>query len=89
VYRVGGLIARHVRPDYNPHLAPPLYEWPGYGRFQLKFAYPPFAAVVFAVLSSIPWLLLLDLTDVARVGFLLAAAGCRAWPGRQRNTSRL
>jgi Glycosyltransferase family 87 len=73
VYRVGGLIARHVRPDYNPHLATPLYDWPGYGRFQLKFTYPPFAALVFVGLSFIPWRLLLGLADVANVAFLVAA----------------
>jgi alpha-1,2-mannosyltransferase len=73
VYRIGGLIVRHIRPDYNPHLATPLYDWPGYSKYQLKFTYPPFAAVVFAVLSFIPWSLLLGLTDVANVGFLVAA----------------
>jgi alpha-1,2-mannosyltransferase len=73
VYRIGGLIVRHIRPDYNPHLAAPLYDWPGYSRFQLKFTYPPFAAVVFAVVSFIPWTLLLKLADVANVGLLVAA----------------
>src|ERR1017187_4712078 len=73
VYRIGGLIVRHIRPDYNPHLAAPLYDWPGYSRFHLKFTYPPFAAVVFAVVSFIPWSLLLKLADVANVGLLVAA----------------
>ena len=73
VYRVGGLIVRHMRPYYNPHLATPLYEWPGYGKYQLKFTYPPFAAVVFAVVSFIPWSLLLVLTDAANVALLVAA----------------
>jgi alpha-1,2-mannosyltransferase len=73
VYRIGGLIVRHIRPDYNPHLAAPLYDWPGYSKFQLKFTYPPFAAVVFAVVSFIPWSFLLKLADVANVGLLVAA----------------
>jgi hypothetical protein len=55
VYRSGGLIVRHVRPWYDPHLAAPLYDWPGYQNLHLKFTYPPFAAVVFAVVSLIPW----------------------------------
>ncbi len=29
VYQSGGLIVRHVQPLYNPHLAAPLYQWPG------------------------------------------------------------
>ena len=73
VYRIGGLIVRHIRPYYDPHRATPLYDYPGYGRYQLKFTYPPFAAVVFAVLSFIPWSLLLVLTDLAQVVFLVAA----------------
>ena len=54
VYRIGGLIVRHIRPDYNPHLAAPLYDWPGYSKFQLKFTYPPFAAVVSRSCRSFP-----------------------------------
>jgi alpha-1,2-mannosyltransferase len=73
VYRIGGLIVRHARPYYNPHRATPLYDWPGFSKFQLKFTYPPFAAVAFAVLSFIPWPALLLATDVANVGFLVAA----------------
>ncbi len=73
VYRIGGLIVRHMRPYYNPHRATPLYDYPGYGKYALKFTYPPFAAVLFAVLSFIPWSLLLELTDLAQVVFLVAA----------------
>jgi alpha-1,2-mannosyltransferase len=73
VYRVGGLIVRHIRPYYDPHRATPLYDWPGYGKYQLKFTYPPFAAAVFAVLSFIPWSLLLTLTDLANVALLVVA----------------
>ena len=49
VYTDGGLIVRHVRPLYHPHFATPLYDWPGYEN--LKFTYPPFAALAFTVLS--------------------------------------
>jgi alpha-1,2-mannosyltransferase len=73
VYRIGGLIVRHMRPYYNPHRATPLYDYPGYGQYALKFTYPPFAAVLFAVLSFIPWSLLLELTDLANVALLVVA----------------
>jgi alpha-1,2-mannosyltransferase len=49
VYRDAGLIVRQIRPLYHPHLAAPLYQWPGY--LNLKFTYPPFAGMVFTVLS--------------------------------------
>ena len=49
VYADGGLIVRHVRPLYHPHFPSPLYDWPGY--LDLKFTYPPFAALAFTVLS--------------------------------------
>jgi alpha-1,2-mannosyltransferase len=55
VYRDGGLIVRHVRPYYNPGYYAPLYDWKGFSSLQLKFTYTPFAAVVFAVLSILPW----------------------------------
>jgi alpha-1,2-mannosyltransferase len=53
VYRNGGLIARHVPPAYDAHRASPLYDWTGQNGVQ--FTYPPFAAVVFAVASVLPW----------------------------------
>jgi alpha-1,2-mannosyltransferase len=56
VYREGGLIVRHVSPAYQPHLASPLYDWTGQNGVQ--FTYPPFAAVIFAVASVLPWTLL-------------------------------
>ena len=57
VYVDGGLIVRHVQPLYDPHAADPLYDWGGYSSLALKFTYPPFAAVAFALLSFIPfWL---------------------------------
>ena len=73
VYRSGGLIVRHVRPWYDPHLAAPLYDWRGYENLHLKFTYPPFAAVVFAVVSLIPWRVLPPLSVVVNIAALLAA----------------
>jgi alpha-1,2-mannosyltransferase len=54
VYRDGGLIVRHVRPFYDPHAYAPLYDWGGYSSLALKFTYPPFAAVAFALISFVP-----------------------------------
>jgi hypothetical protein len=71
VYTIGGLIVRHVSPWYNPHLAHPLYDWPGYGPLHLPFTYPPFAAAVFAPLSVIPWALLIRLSELADIGLVL------------------
>jgi alpha-1,2-mannosyltransferase len=73
VYYIGGLIVRHVRPWYSPHLASPLYDWSGYTALHLPFDYSPFAAVVFAVVSFIPWLWVTRLMIVANVIFLVAA----------------
>jgi alpha-1,2-mannosyltransferase len=73
VYVGGGLIVRHVTPIYNPHLAAPLYDWPGFRGENLQFTYPPFAAVVFAVVSVIPWSLLKGLSVAANIALLLAA----------------
>jgi alpha-1,2-mannosyltransferase len=73
VYLGGGLIVRHVPPVYNPHLAAPLYDWRGYRGANLQFTYPPFAAVVFAVVSFIPWGLLKGLSVAANIALLLAA----------------
>ncbi len=73
VYRSGGLIVRHVRPFYNPHRAAPLYDWPGYTNLKLKFTYPPFAAVIFVVVSFIPWSVLPRLVVLANIGLLVLA----------------
>ena len=73
VYRSGGLIVRHIRPWYDPHLAAPLYDWRGYENLHLKFTYPPFAAVVFASVSLIPWRVLPPLSVAASIAALLAA----------------
>jgi alpha-1,2-mannosyltransferase len=73
VYRAGGLIVRHVRPFYSPHRAAPLYDWPGYTALKLKFTYPPFAAVVFVVVSFVPWSVLPRLVVLANIGLLVLA----------------
>ena len=74
VYYTGGLVARHVRPYWDPHRASPLYDWPrsmAHGKF---FTYPPFAALLFSVVSFLPWTLLARLSLAANVVFLLASA---------------
>jgi alpha-1,2-mannosyltransferase len=73
VYRAGGLIVRHVRPLYDPHLAAPLYDWVGYGKLHLPFTYPPFAAVAFALVSFVPYALSLKMAVAADLVTLLAA----------------
>ena len=49
VYREGGSSVRQIAPWYNSHSTAPLYSWPH--RYTLKFTYPPFAALVFTILS--------------------------------------
>jgi hypothetical protein len=73
VYRSGGLIVRGVRPDFNPHVYAPLYQWGGYGGLGLKFTYTPFAAIVFALVSFIPWGVLPKLSMAVNVAALVAA----------------
>ena len=73
VYRSGGLIVRHIRPDYNPHLAAPLYDWVGYGKLHLPFTYTPFAAIAFALVSFVPYALSLKLSVAVDLVSLLAA----------------
>jgi alpha-1,2-mannosyltransferase len=73
VYRNGGLIVRHVPPAYNGHRASPLYDW--VGRSGVQFTYPPFAAVIFAVGSALPWLILRWAMTLAS----LAALGLSLW----------
>jgi len=73
VYRDGGLIVRHVAPAYNGHRASPLYDWTGADGVQ--FTYPPFAAVIFAVASVLPWTALRGAMTVAS----LAALGLSLW----------
>jgi alpha-1,2-mannosyltransferase len=73
VYRSGGLIVRHIRPVFDPRLAAPLYDWGGYGSLGLKFTYTPFAAIVFAVVSCIPWSVLPKLSVGVNIVALVAA----------------
>ncbi len=73
VYRSGGLIVRHVRPLYNPHLAAPLYDWVGYGKLHLPFTYTPFAAIAFAAIAFVPWWLSQQLSVAVDIIALLAA----------------
>jgi alpha-1,2-mannosyltransferase len=73
VYREGGLIVRHVSPPYHGHLASPLYDWTGQNGVQ--FTYPPFAAVLFAVASVLPWTVLRWAMTLAS----LAALGVSQW----------
>jgi len=73
VYQSGGLIVRHVRPLFNPEVYAPLYQWGGYGNLGLKFTYTPFAAIVFAVVSFIPWSVLPKLSMGVNIVALVAA----------------
>jgi alpha-1,2-mannosyltransferase len=73
VYRNGGLIVRHIAPAYDGHRPSPLYDWTGQNGVQ--FTYPPFAAVVFAVASVLPWTLMRWAMTVAS----LAALGLSLW----------
>ena len=73
VYRQGGLIVRHVSPAYDGHLASPLYDWAG--QHGVQFTYPPFAAVIFAVASVLPWTVLRWAMTLAS----LAALGLSLW----------
>jgi alpha-1,2-mannosyltransferase len=73
VYRDGGLIVRHFRPFYDPHVAAPLYDWGGYSSLALKFTYPPIAAVAFALISFIPMKMLWVLWVPVNIAALLVA----------------
>jgi len=86
VYRDGGLIVRHIAPAYDGHRASPLYDWTGPNGVQ--FTYPPFAAVVFAVASALPWTVLrwvMTLASMAALGLSVwltfGALGYRSRPG--------
>ena len=68
VYRNGGLIVRHIAPAYDGHRPSPLYDWTGQNGVQ--FTYPPFAAVIFAVGSLLPWTLLRWAMTVGSLGAL-------------------
>jgi alpha-1,2-mannosyltransferase len=54
VYRDAGLIVRHVWPFYRARRPSPLYNWPGPPHsLGLRFTYPPFAALPFALMSHL------------------------------------
>ena len=73
VYRDGGLIVRHVRPLYNPGAYAPLYDWGGFSTLDLKFTYPPFAAITFAAVSLLPWIAMWVASVLVNVAALMAA----------------
>ena len=73
VYRDGGLIVRHVRPYYDPSAYAPLYDWGGYSSVALKFTYTPFAAIAFAAVSLLPWVVTEFGSVVVNMAALLAA----------------
>ena len=75
VYRDGGLIVRHISPPYDAKLANPLYDWPLNDQ-SLKFTYTPFAALVFAVVSFVPWSVLPRLSQLVNIAALLVATWC-------------
>ena len=93
VYRSGGLIVRQVRPDFNPHVSAPLYQWAGYPGQGLKFTYTPFAAMVFALVSFIPWGVLPNLSVAVSIVALVAALWCTfrglGYAGRARMAAAL
>lgn len=70
VYRLGGKVVAQIAPTYNPGLAAPLYDWPGYG---LKFTYTPFAAMVFTALWLPSWTMLLKLSIGASIAAMVTA----------------
>jgi alpha-1,2-mannosyltransferase len=87
VYRDGGLIVRHLQ-FYRPHRASPLYDWPGFEG--LPFTYPPFAAMVFTVLT---WVSFWTLWQIA-IGVSIAALLATIWMtlgalGYRRGVARL
>jgi alpha-1,2-mannosyltransferase len=89
VYYASGHVIRHVPPYYNPHLADPLYGWSAATGHGLLFTYPPFAALLFTVVSFVPWTVLPRLwiavnilVLVAAVWFTFGLLGYR--PGRVR-----
>ncbi|HEX8006290.1 MAG TPA: glycosyltransferase 87 family protein, partial [Trebonia sp.] len=75
VYRDGGLIVRHISPPYDGRLAYPLYDWP-VNNEALKFTYTPFAALIFAAVSFVPWSILPRLSEVVNLVALAVAAWC-------------
>jgi alpha-1,2-mannosyltransferase len=73
VYTDGGLIVRHMLGGYHPHGSTPLYSWGGLGSLELKFTYPPFAAVAFVAASIVPWQFAKQLSVGVNIAALLVA----------------
>ena len=71
VYADGGLIVRHVSPPYHPGSYAPLYAW--HGAHGVSFTYTPFAALVFAVASILPWTALRVAMTLATLAGLAAS----------------
>ena len=87
VYRDAGLIVQHVHPYYDAHRASPLYDWPGPPGFPgIKFIYPPFAALPFAVIPSHLRLLRVEQISIAinMIAVVVAAAATVGALGRER-----
>ncbi len=87
VYRDAGLIVRHVHPYYDPHRASPIYGWPGPPGFAgIKFIYPPFAALPFALIPAHLKVLRVEqlATAVNLLAVVLAAAVTVRALGRER-----
>jgi alpha-1,2-mannosyltransferase len=87
VYRDAGLIVQHVQPYYDAHRGSPLYDWPGPPGFPgIKFIYPPFAALPFAVIPSHLRLLRVEQISSAinLVAVVLAATATVGALGRER-----
>jgi alpha-1,2-mannosyltransferase len=88
VYRDGGLIVRHISPTYEPWLKSSLYDWPDRSTTALKFTYTPWAAIVFATVSFIPWIVLPVLSVAVNIAAVVAIVwftlGALGYAGRVR-----
>jgi alpha-1,2-mannosyltransferase len=90
VYRDAGLIVQHVHPYYDPHRSSPLYDWPGPPGFAgIKFIYPPFAALPFALIPShVPVLRVEQVSSAVNIlAVVLAAVVTVRALGRERGLS--
>jgi alpha-1,2-mannosyltransferase len=65
VYTDGGRIVRHLAPWYRAYRRAPLYDWPGYEN--LKFTYPPFAAITFTVLTLASFVTVVKISVVVNI----------------------
>ena len=86
VYRDGGLIVRHLGP-YRAHRASPLYGWPGFEG--LPFTYPPFAGIVFTVLTWVSFWTLWKISVGVNILALLAVVWMTlGWLGYRRGAAQ-